>query len=210
MGVSEGIGGSLVKYGILAGLVIGGGILLKKWWDENQPLAQGQKAIDDTNKSFDENPIVKAINDTPDPLQLITGWLQDAFNAGKSSVQTNVFEVTDGNAPAAWSGEIPPGTDIIQMAKNAGAYHSGIQPMDSVMGLQGIGLSTEILQEISPTLMLVEKQYNAPGVHTSEIVYQDVWGGIIGPNLAAGSDPQKVADCLASGGGWNWNTRECV
>jgi len=84
-----------------------------------------------------------------------------------------------------------------------------VEPMDSVLGLQGIGLTETILQEISPTLMVVEREYNAPGVRTSETVFQDVWGGIIGPNLSAQSDPADVAACLASGGGWNWNDRRC-
>ena len=135
-------------------------------------------------------------------------WL-NKYILHKEGVQSNVQEVTDGNAPAAWSGEIPPGADILQMAKDEGAYHSGIQPIESVMGLQGIGLSETILQDVSPTLMLVEREYNAPNVHTSEVVFQDVWGGIIGPNLASQSDPDEVGACLARGGGWNWNDRKC-
>ena len=225
MSVSGRFGEGLAKYGILAAVLIGGGYLIWRWFEENNPfkkvpdeIKSGQDIVNSGGTVTEDNTIWEQIGGGSVQAPADVGgygeltfmeWL-DKYILHKETVQTNVQEVTGGNAPAAWSGDIPPEADILQMAKNEGAYHSGIQPIESVMGLQGIGLTETILQDVSPTLMLVEKEYNAPNVHTSEVVFQDVWGGIIGPNLASQSDPDEVGACLARGGGWNWNTRECI
>jgi len=93
----------------------------------------------------------------------------------------------------------------------AQAQQQSIPLMDSVMGLQGIGLSETIVSEVTPTLSIIDRTYTAPGVSTQETVFQDAWSGIIGPNLTAQNidKQQQIADCLSRGGGWNWNTREC-
>lgn len=212
MGVSEGAGGAIVKYGILAALLIGGGLLIAKWWKDNNPFGQAQQKADEvfqTGRNLggllpeDTSVINQNFTDLWAYIRNLGGLLPENIGGNNQLTDTSGLLITSPD-------KIPPEADIIQMAKNAGAYHSGIEPIDSVLGLQGIGLSETILQDVSPTLMLVEREYNAPNVHTSEIVYQDVWGGIIGPNLAAGSDPDEVGACLARGGGWNWNTRECI
>lgn len=212
MGVSEGAGGAIVKYGILAALLIGGALLVKKWFDENNPIGKAQQKADEvfqTGRNLggllpeDVSAINQNFTDLWAYVRNLGGLLPENIGGSNKVTDTSGLLIASPD-------KIPPEADIIQMAKNAGTYHSGIEPMNSVMGLQGIGLSTTILQEVAPTLMLVEKQYNAPGVHTSEVVYQDVWGGIIGGNLASQSDPDEVGACLARGGGWNWNTRECV
>jgi hypothetical protein len=115
-----------------------------------------------------------------------------------------------GEIPQSYPG-VPAGADLLAMARDAGALVPAYVPLDSVMGLQGFGLTETIVQEVTPQLMIVDRQYTAPGVQTQETVFQDVWGGIIGPNLTAQNIGQvdEISSCLSRGGGWNWNNREC-
>jgi hypothetical protein len=55
MGLSEGAGGAIVKYGILAGIIIGGGILIWKWFQENNPFGQASDTINNITHNITYN-----------------------------------------------------------------------------------------------------------------------------------------------------------
>ena len=55
MGLSEGAGGAIVKYGILAGFIIGGGLLIWKWFQENNPFGQASETINNITHNITYN-----------------------------------------------------------------------------------------------------------------------------------------------------------